>query len=55
MQRRFFLKAVAKAVPAAGIQTFRVNQARAQTSALPPRASRMSLELGRTVSVIPTR
>jgi mannose-6-phosphate isomerase-like protein (cupin superfamily) len=36
MQRRFFLKAVAKAVPAAGIQTFLVNQARAQTPALPP-------------------
>lgn len=36
MQRRSFLKTVATAVPAAGLQTFLVNQARAQTPALPP-------------------
>ena len=36
MQRRSFLKAVAMAVPAAGLQTFLVTQARAQTPALPP-------------------
>jgi hypothetical protein len=36
MQRRSFLKAVATAVPAAGLQTFLVTQARAHTPALPP-------------------
>jgi mannose-6-phosphate isomerase-like protein (cupin superfamily) len=36
MQRRSFLKAVATAVPAAGLETFLVTQARAQTPALPP-------------------
>jgi hypothetical protein len=37
MKRRSFLKVVATAVPAAGLQTFLVNQARAQTPPLPPR------------------
>ena len=36
MERRSFLKAVAAAAPAAGLQTFLVNQALAQTPAPPP-------------------
>jgi mannose-6-phosphate isomerase-like protein (cupin superfamily) len=39
MQRRSFLKAVAAAAPAAGLQTFLVTQARSQTPASPPPSS----------------
>jgi mannose-6-phosphate isomerase-like protein (cupin superfamily) len=39
MKRRSFLKAVAAAAPAAGLQTFLATQARAQTPASPPPSS----------------
>jgi len=39
MERRSFLKAVAAVAPAAGLQTFLVNQALAETPAPPPQGS----------------
>jgi mannose-6-phosphate isomerase-like protein (cupin superfamily) len=39
MERRSFLKAVAAAVPVAGLQTFLVNQALSQTAAATPQGS----------------